>query len=450
MVNETRGHEWAGDDIIDFANQSGSPPNNKPKKWKVIIGGLVILMAILIMTLITIMPGENFEDYEQQAKAAFISGEYEKSLEICQNLQDKFPDRSLSWIILGKINFYNGDLESSKIFFQRAFTAKQASNIDKSEAQIGLGRIASILDKTNEALKSYGLAVELAPQKSSGYLSQAMLMSRNNKPNEAAKLFQNARGKFPVELGSDVIERYFIENAKATLNYMKQERVNQLVNELISKNDSNDYALTPETWTSTPLTVWFIQPESIGYSFEEGKDELMFSGINGRLIEDKRIRIVERAILDKLLDELKVGSSSLSKKGISLKIGRILAARVIISGKLIYSGPENQILLRMIDTESTQVIGSVNVTFNRSTTSKTAANLISKKILKILSESYPLRGEIISLSEKNVIINVGRNMGMKIGDRVKTVEKDEVVIELSEVNSDKSGKEASLVKSKRC
>ena len=72
-----------------------------------------------------------------------------------------------------------------------------------------------------------------------------------------------------------------------------------------------------------------------------------------------RIAIVERAILDKLLGELKLSASDLTDPQIVLRIGKILAARLIATGSFTRFGNEGRFGIRVIETETTRIKASV-------------------------------------------------------------------------------------------
>ena len=69
-----------------------------------------------------------------------------------------------------------------------------------------------------------------------------------------------------------------------------------------------------------------------GYSIREGEARLIASRITAHLIQNSRAQVVERALLDQLLDELKLGTSQLADQRTALSLGRILAAKVIVFG----------------------------------------------------------------------------------------------------------------------
>jgi hypothetical protein len=64
---------------------------------------------------------------------------------MCQLLQEKYPARSMSFIILGKISFFNGDMKAAEKYFEKAVSAKQASDDDKVKPKLVLAGLLRLL-----------------------------------------------------------------------------------------------------------------------------------------------------------------------------------------------------------------------------------------------------------------------------------------------------------------
>ncbi len=66
--------------------------------------------------------------------------------------------------------------------------------------------------------------------------------------------------------------------------------------------------------------------------------------------------------MDKLLGELKLDSSELADRRTALAVGKLMAARLIASGTIVYSGPHTQVSLRLFETETGSIMAAVNET----------------------------------------------------------------------------------------
>ena len=122
------------------------------------------------------------------------------------------------------------------------------------------------------------------------------------KYDEAGKLFDKARA---LSKDDHLLEAMISEcKKKASLvkNREKQERIDRLVRELLDNFHTSVPQTPSDGWTALPLTVWIMDFPCIGHSLREGEDKLITSGIIDGLIKKSRVRIVERDILDKLMD----------------------------------------------------------------------------------------------------------------------------------------------------
>jgi hypothetical protein len=139
--------------------------------------------------------------------------------------------------------------------------------------------------------------------------------------------------------------------------------------------------------------------------------------------------VVDRAILDKLLAELKLGTSELADPDTQLKLGRIMAARLITTGSFSGAGQSKAMSMRIVDTETT------NITY--STTKRnfegdpvTLAEELARAVVKTVRDKYPLKGRIAVAEDATLIINLGKKQGAAPG-QVFNVLGESVPIELN-------------------
>ena len=100
----------------------------------------------------------------------------------------------------------------------------------------------------------------------------------------------------------------------------KQARIDQMIKELLENRDQEPPLPSEERWTSSPLTVWVMDFETLGYAVREGDRLLLNAGLTDFLVENRRAQVVEREILEKLLTELKLGASRLADRETALVI----------------------------------------------------------------------------------------------------------------------------------
>jgi hypothetical protein len=172
-----------------------------------------------------------------------------------------------------------------------------------------------------------------------------------------------------------------------------------------------------------------------GYTLQEGEDRLMAAGLTDTVLQNSRAQIVERALLDTLLQELKLGSSNLADRNTALALGKILAARLILFGQIIYSGPETHLAIRLIETETGRVTAAFSETIGGAVPVSVLTGKLAEKLINRLKQLYPLRGKILNQNGQEVQINIGQTSGVKIEQRFK-VANEEVVLEVIEVQQE--------------
>jgi tetratricopeptide (TPR) repeat protein len=369
--------------------------------------------------------------------AYYQAGDYSKARETSQILMEKSPGKALGYLILGNILFREGDLEKARSLFMEAAEARKATAGQKAEALSGLGRIASVQKDTKAALTYYQQAAETDPSTGQAYASQAVLLDQQGDYQQALSLFKKAGDISPDDYNIRTMANETLKKASDLQDKEKQARIDKLVQELLSSAEKTLPAAQSDGWTSLPLTLWMMDFETRGYSLEEGEEQVIASGVMEQIIEKSRAQVVERAILDKIMEELKLSATKLVDRNTALSIGRIMAARVILSGQVIHSGPETQISIRIIDTETGEIKGAINEIFGSAVPPSAMADKLSGTILDKLKALYPLRGKVTSINGDQIVLNIGQREGVKEGQQFRLMEGDaQLIMVITSSNTD--------------
>jgi len=414
---EVRTREEPVDHETDSVKKEGKP---NFLKWAIAAGILLFAFAIFLFFPWGAKKGPS--ETERQAVAYFKEGKYTETIKACEALREENPKRSLSYVLMGNIHFSEGDLDKADQYFQKALKAEEGSGQERAEALSGLGRIASIHNKTEDALSLYQQAANFAPKQTRTWVSQAVLMNRRGEYDGALKLLGKAGALSPDDRSIRAILNETQEMAAVNRSMEKQERIDRLVRDLLNNIDKAVAPVPTDGWASLPLTAWVMDLKTLGYGIQEGEEKLIALGIADHLIEKSRVQVVERAILDKLLEELKLGTSKLVDRKTALSLGKILAAKLILSGKIVHAGSETQIAMRLIETETGRISMSVNETFKTPVSPSIAAEKVSRALIPKLNTFYPLRGNISQVKEKEIVLNIGSRHGVKPGQLFEVVD----------------------------
>lgn len=129
------------------------------------------------------------------------------------------------------------------------------------------------------------------------------------------------------------------------------------------------------------------------------------------MVNAGRFDIVERSLLQKILSEQKLVMSGMVDTGNATQIGKLLGAKVIITGSVMHLGDQFEINARMIDVESTSILSAEHEkTANSSQLQKIVMSLSKKMIGK-----FPLEGYVVSRTAQEIGLDLGANSGVQEG-----------------------------------
>lgn len=432
-ISSSYGEVRTREEAIDFADMEAP---RRSRTWWSVAASIVFLVAVMLWG----YPGflrEGTIKYERAALAYYNDGNFKEALNVCRILEDKSPEVCLSYLIRGNIFLATGELDAAEAAYQKAIEGTKGIDVQKAHALVGLGRVASLRKQPDAALKYYQQATEIAPQSKPGYLSQALLLEERGDYDKALDLFGKAQALAPQDQTLRAITNETRKKAILAKDQKKQERIDRIVKELLESMKSPSSALPSDGWTSPPLTMWVMDLKVQGYSLQEGQERLLVSGITDQVLQHSRVRLVERALLDKVVEELKLGTSKLIDRRSALSLGKVLAARLILSGQMVYSGPQVQVSMRLIETETGQIAAAINESFGSAVPASVLAERLSKDLLEKLEQLYPLRGKVLEVEGEEIRLNIGQMAGVETGQRFRVVDGN-LTLEVTSILQDTS------------
>ncbi|MFH2091851.1 MAG: CHAT domain-containing protein [Pseudomonadota bacterium] len=416
-----------------------SDTEKKAKKRRLTVWGSIffILMAAVFFGYQG-YTDKTIHNYENAAFAYFNQGNFEEALKMCALLEKKSHHNLLSYLIRGDIYLRTGTLETAESMYQKALENVKGEPPHQAAAFIGLGRIASLRQQTDTSIGYYQKAVEIDPKNETGYLSQAIVMADTGKPKQALELLEQARKLAPGSQSVALLANNLREKISVSNDEKHQEKIDKMVRDLLD-NMSNPSERTPsDEWTSVPLTMWIRDIDVQGVSIQEGEAQLMATGIMDLLIQHSRVQVVERALLDKLLGELKLSTTKLIDQRTALAVGKILAAKLILSGRIIHSGSMTQVSMQLIETETGRISVVVTDSFGVSQSVSAIAGTIAQSLTEKIHAAYRLQGAVMESTDGRIKINIGKHQGVKINQRFNLVHQKDVILEIIEMENDAS------------
>ena len=166
-----------------------------------------------------------------------------------------------------------------------------------------------------------------------------------------------------------------------------------------------------------PVALKLDQRLSISVMPFEQKGEISVASLSFQdnlihsLIRRNRFRVVERQLLETILQEQNLSRTKLIDRGTALKLGQLSAAQSIITGSLIESRQGIEIISRFIDTETSEILDTEDV-YGEIKDLRALKNLSEGLALKI-HRRFPLVGGIVIQKKgKHIITDMGEQ---KIG-----------------------------------
>jgi len=160
------------------------------------------------------------------------------------------------------------------------------------------------------------------------------------------------------------------------------------------------------------LTVLpFSQKGDVSESSYSFQDYLIDS-----LIHRNRFRLVERNLIESVLNEQKLSRTSLIEKSTALQVGKLVAAQSIITGNIIETREGIEIVSRMIDTETSEILATVDV-YNEGKSLASFKSMAQGMAIKFHREFPLLNGLVVQKKGKYIFIDVG-GANIKLNRRV--------------------------------
>jgi TolB-like protein len=132
------------------------------------------------------------------------------------------------------------------------------------------------------------------------------------------------------------------------------------------------------------------------------------------LVQEGRFDVIERRLLEKVIEEQKIGVSGLVDESSASKLGKVLGAKIVITGTVLEFQNVLEVNARILEVESSSIIAAENV---KSTSGAARLeDLVFEMAQKIISD-FPLEGYIAQREEKTVLLDLGQRAGIRRGMR---------------------------------
>lgn len=367
---------------------------------------------------------------EGLAKVALDRGDYDKALDLAgqAGANNGYADTVKATALQRQ-----GKLEEAARTFEAA-AAKPAEEWQTSEALNGQGRILHEMGNTEEAIAKYRQAVDLSPYNIVALSNEGAAQRDSGNLEAAAAALEKAGqwGGAGDELVGLMLKQVTqaLENAN---NLEKQEFIRQQIKDLSERYEelkAEGRAEPEDPWSTRPQILAFLPSASAQSAFFEraGTDVVIRREIESRLGSDPRVRVVEREMLDQLLQELDLGSSELADKDTQLQLGKVLSARMLGFLDFATLGRDNVMYVRLADTQTTELTNLAPKNLRDAADIGSLVQEVVDEILARVVDERQLQGLIADASSDDAImINLGKTHGVTLGHVFRVIEEGEPI-----------------------
>ncbi len=162
----------------------------------------------------------------------------------------------------------------------------------------------------------------------------------------------------------------------------------------------------------TKIAVLDFQLQGSGYETED-MGKIVAEWFTTALVKEGRFEVVERRLLNKVLDEQNLHMTGLIDSDSTASVGRILGVKTIISGSVMKLQNILEVNARIIDVESGSIVAAESV---KSNTAIRLQDLVVQ-MAEIIIKNFPLEGYIVFRNDTAVTIDLGRSAGVRPGMR---------------------------------
>ncbi len=369
------------------------------------------------------------------AKLAYMRGDYQKAIEYADHLPNDGYAQTIKGMALSKL----GKLQEAKEILQNN-EDKVKYDWMKAENLNAQGRISQEIGDDTKALQEFEQAVSLDPMNVVALSNKAVVHQKKGELEKAKEILTEASRRGDDQI-TQILLQQITEQIKKNNDVQRQkviqEQITQLTNRYKELKESGQ--VTTDTWDTKPPVIAFLKGNASiqGLLTERAGIDSAFQRELEKTVKNKLmpIQVVEREMLDKLLQELQLGSSDLASPETQRQLGKVLSARFLGFIEFASLGSSPMVYVRIVDTETTEIIGQCSSVLNENDLLATI-NKITEEMEQCFKEANKnVRGTIISITDNSATVNLGKAHGIKEGFVFTILQQGEPI----EINGKKVG-----------
>lgn len=129
------------------------------------------------------------------------------------------------------------------------------------------------------------------------------------------------------------------------------------------------------------------------------------------LVETGRFEVIERRLMQQIIHEQKFGASGLLDPATASRLGKILGVKTVVTGTVQNYDRVYELNVRLINVETGSIITADHVRAGSTTSLNDLVSRVSSRIIR----HFPLDGYVVKRSEEGVMLDLGRQAGVRPG-----------------------------------
>jgi len=363
------------------------------------------------------------------AEVALKRGNPEKALEITSSA----PQNPRAAAVRAEALATQGQLDDALASVQKARSGGSSVRPWELSEILNLeGRLLHTKGDPAAALEQYRAAVDLDRYNVEALANQSETLRQMGEPEKAKETLEKAVTFRDDPVLAALMAR-IADELRSKDDTARQEQIRAQIDALSARfremrAEDATTGRVRDTWTTPPL-VFALLPGASGTVFFEraGTDALVSYGIEQTWQAENGLRVVERAMLDKLLQELNLGASDLASPETQRKLGSVLSASHLAFLEFARSGSALQARIKLVDTETTEIVFQQAFAVNEAdpvSSGQAAARTVTDKLVA----NRELKGLLADVTERDhVVVNLGGRHGVRPGQTFTILEEGEPV-----------------------
>jgi len=373
--------------------------------------------------------------YAGLAKLAYMKGDYQKAIEYA----DQAPTDGYAQTVKGMSLSKLGKIEEAKTILENN-ADKAKYDWMKAENLNTQGRISQEIGDDTKALQNFEQAVSIDPLNVVALSNKAVVHEKKGELEKAKEVLTEASKR-----GSDQITQLLLQqvteqiqkNNDAQRQKIIQEQITQLSNRFKELKASD--TIPEDIWDSKPPVIAFLKGNTNAQSLflDRAGIDIAFQRELEKTVGNRLLpmQVVEREMIDKLLQELQLGSSDLASPDTQRQLGKVLSAGVLGFIEFTSLGKSPMVYVRLVDTETTEIIAQCSSILNENDMLSTIQKIVEEMEQSLKERNKNVKGTIISVDGNTTTVNLGKSHGIKEGCVLIVLQQGEPI----EINGKKIG-----------